>query len=205
MSSDPAPRPARRLWRGRIAVLSRWLHIYTSVLGLAAVLFFSLTGLTLNHPDWSFGFSPRESTHKGTVDAALLSGTPDQLRIAEYLRKTHGLRGTVEEFRTDEQECSISFKGPGYSADVFVNRGNGTYEVSELSEGPVAWLNDLHKGRHTGGAWSVVIDVSAVLLIIISLSGLILLLYIKRRRRTGLFTALAGGALLVAVAWWWIA
>ena len=29
----------------------RWLHIYLSMFGLAAVLFFSVTGITLNHPN----------------------------------------------------------------------------------------------------------------------------------------------------------
>ena len=30
----------------------RWIHIYLSMFGLAAVLFFGVTGLTLNHPEW---------------------------------------------------------------------------------------------------------------------------------------------------------
>ena len=39
----------------RFAKLMRWLHIYLSMFGLAVVLFFSVTGITLNHPDWFFG------------------------------------------------------------------------------------------------------------------------------------------------------
>jgi len=34
--------------------------------------------------------------------------------------------------------------------------------------------NDLHKGRDTGKTWSILIDVSAVLMTLISLTGLIL-------------------------------
>ena len=59
-------------------------------------------------------------------------------------------------------------------------------------------INDLHKGRDTGRAWSAVIDASAIGLIVISASGLALLFYIKRRRARGLLTALVGAALLVA-------
>ena len=58
----------------------------------------------------------------------------------------------------------------------------GHYRLTESSHGLVAVLNDLHKGRDTGTAWSVVIDVSAVLMTFISLTGLVLLLYLKRRR-----------------------
>src|SRR4051794_2876788 len=48
-----------RSWRRRVSIrfaaLMLWLHIYLSMFGLAAVLFFSITGLTLNHPDWFAG------------------------------------------------------------------------------------------------------------------------------------------------------
>ncbi len=43
--------PIRRRLAVRTAAVMRWLHIYVSLFGLAAVLFFSVTGLTLNHPD----------------------------------------------------------------------------------------------------------------------------------------------------------
>ena len=60
-------------------------------------------------------------------------------------------------------------------------------------------INDLHKGRDTGAAWSIVIDVSAVLMILASLTGLILLFYIKRRRTSGLVTAIVGTVVVVVI------
>jgi hypothetical protein len=53
-----------------LAKWSRWLHIYLSMLSLGAILFFSLTGFTLNHPDWFF----RESTsrYSGNLDKSWL-------------------------------------------------------------------------------------------------------------------------------------
>jgi hypothetical protein len=53
-------------------------------------------------------------------------------------------------------------------------------------------MNDLHKGRDTGTAWSWVIDVSAIFLVLISLSGLILLLFIKKKRISGIILAIIG-------------
>ena len=55
----------RRKLAIRFARLMRWLHIYLSMLGLAAVLFFSVTGITLNHPDWVFGQVERSARPKG--------------------------------------------------------------------------------------------------------------------------------------------
>ena len=51
----------------------RWLHIYLSMFGLAAVFFFSATGITLNHPDWTFGQMERKRESKGQVDLHWLS------------------------------------------------------------------------------------------------------------------------------------
>ena len=39
----------RLAWRRRVAKATRWLHIYGSMLSLALVLFFAITGITLNH------------------------------------------------------------------------------------------------------------------------------------------------------------
>ena len=65
-------RPFRRRLAIRFAKLMRWLHIYLSMFGLAAVLFFSATGITLNHPDWFFGEARRSVQAQGTIDPKLL-------------------------------------------------------------------------------------------------------------------------------------
>jgi hypothetical protein len=67
----------------------------------------------------------------------------------------------------------------------------------------VGLINDLHKGRDTGPAWSLFIDVSAILLALVSLTGMILLLFLKRRRSSGLVIAALGLVLawLVYIIW----
>ena len=182
-------------------MLMRWLHIYISMLGLGALLFFSLTGLTLNHPDWMFGGVRKTQQAKGQLNTNWLAAGADEkavdkLAVVEELRRSHGLRGLVDDFRVEDAECSIVFKGPGSSADVVIDRRTGSYRVTTASEGLVAVMNDLHKGRHTGSAWSVVIDMSAVVLSLVAVSGIWLLLYVKRRRASGLWMGLAGVLLL---------
>jgi hypothetical protein len=207
-------RTGRRKLAVRFAAAMRWLHIYLSMFGLAAVLFFSVTGITLNHPHW-FGASAEWSTEaEGRVDVRWVKpvsaapGDPadaaaqvSRLEVVEYLRKTHGVRGALATFTADDRECVVTFKGPGYSADAFIDRETGRYRLSETRRGVVAVINDLHKGRDSGQAWSVLIDLSAVLLTLASLSGLVLLFYIKRRRVPGLFTALVGTVAVAAAAY----
>ena len=116
----------------------------------------------------------------------------DRLEIVEYLRRTHGVRGAMVDFRVDERECLVTFKAPAYSADAFIERPDGRYQLTQTTHGVVAFLNDLHKGRDSGPVWSILIDVSAVLLTIISITGTLLLLTLKRRRRAGLIVGLVG-------------
>jgi hypothetical protein len=197
------------------------------MLSLALVLFFSVTGITLNHPDWFFANTERRVQEKGKIEPKWLSpdprataanpaaapvtapGDPDaqpdpsrgvaKLEIVEHLRSTHNIRAALADFRAEESECLVTFKGPGYAADAFIDRRTGNYDITQTFHGIVAILNDLHKGRDTGPAWSAVIDVSAVFMTVISLSGLILLLYLKLRRVPGLAVGVVGAVAAIVI------
>ena len=202
---EHAPPSGRRHFRAKLAVVTRWVHLYASMIGLAALFFFSLTGLTLNHADWTFGCAPREADLEGDLDQGWMrSGQPEvaRLEIAEALRARHGLRGTVEDFQVQDDQCSVSFKAPGSSAEATIDRATGHYQLHTVSEGWISVANDLHKGSHSGRAWSWVIDVSAVLLALVSATGLVLVFYVRRRRVAGLLWALAGLAAVVVIALW---
>ncbi len=188
--------------RKRTATFSRWLHIYLSMLSFLIVLFFSITGLTLNHAEW-FDGKQVEKKITGNLPIAWVK-TPDtglirKLEIVELLRKKYSIKGSMSEFLIQPDQCAISFKGPGYSADAFVSRKDGSLHVTELRLGLVAVLNDLHKGRDSGSAWSWVIDVSAGFLTLVSLSGLTMIFFMKKKRQAGLLLGLLGGIICLAI------
>ncbi len=208
----------KRGWYAKSAAAFRWVHIYISMLGFTTLMFFAFTGITLNHPTW---FGAAEQTVRdiqGTISKDIInvrsvevsptdvgdneasSITVDRLGIAEWLRSEHKLRGRVTEFNVDEYECMLVFKSPGYAADIFLDHTNGQYMLTETSTGIMAVLNDLHKGRDSGPEWSLVIDISAVVTMLLSASGFGLLLYLRRRRISGILTAVVGTIALVA-AW----
>lgn len=191
-AAPPRPHHWKIVWKKRLAVAARWLHIYLSMVSFAVLLFFAVTGLTLNHADW-FAGQQQTVQRRGSLDLKLLKPEVDKLRIVEHLRSADGVKGAMSDFREDDSQVGVSFKGPGYSADIVVDRETGNYDVTELRMGSVAILNDLHKGRDSGKGWSWLIDVSAVLLTLISLTGLIILFFLARRRVSGL-VVLATGA-----------
>lgn len=213
MSSEKIPARGRT-WKARVAAVSRWLHVYLSMMGLFVLLFFSVTGITLNHPTWLGAGLETTRQEEGKLERAWVAAPEDppseepegdgadsvaKLEVVEHLRKAHGLRGAVASLTADETECAVTFKGPGYSADVFIDRETGGYQLTETSHGLVAVMNDLHKGRDSGRAWSLLIDVSAGVLVLASLSGLVLLFYLKRRRTPGLIVGLVGTAAFFAM------
>lgn len=179
-----------------IAKLSRWLHIYLSMASFAIVLFFSFTGLTLNHPNWLGGDKQIEEKYKGKLNVKWVNQADTnkiaKLEIVEFIREKYKIKGAVSEFRIEDYDVTVTFKGPAYSCDAFIDRESGNYEITEIKMGVIALWNDLHKGRDSGKGWAWVIDVSAIFLIIVSLTGLILLLFIKKKRVAGLATAILG-------------
>ena len=190
----------------RLAKYSRWLHIYVSMASFVIVFFFAITGWTLNHPGL-FAGRPRTTRATGSLDAKLTdtgAADPAQSEIIAALRREQHVGGALSDFRVDEDQLSIAFKGPGYMADAIVDRRTGKYELNESRLGWVAIANDLHKGRDTGGPWKLLIDVSAGLLTFLSLTGLVLLYFIHKHRVAGFLLLLAGGALTGLIFWGWV-
>lgn len=194
----------------RIAKWSRWLHIYLSMVSFAVVLFFSVTGITLNHPTWFGGSTEVVREDRGTLSldwvkiadessSQVDSTSVARLEVVEHLRRVNGVRGALSEFAIDDYQVLVTFRAPAYAADIFVDRETGEYELVETSFGLIALLNDLHKGRDSGKGWSWLIDLSAGLMTLVSLTGLFLIFYVRRHRTPGLCMALVGAAIVVAL------
>ncbi len=191
----------RKLLYRKSAAAFRWLHIYLSMLGFGAIMFFAATGITLNHPTWFGGSALQVEDISDKFPSDWLRDERTDLEIAEALREKHQLHGKVTEFHEDELEYMLVYKSPAYAADVFIDRESGDYTVTITSANLIAALNDLHKGRDTSPTWKAIgIDGAALLMILFSLSGFALLFYIKRRRLSGVVTSVIG-TLILGLVW----
>jgi hypothetical protein len=192
-------RAGNGFWNKQWAAWSRWLHLYLSMISFAILFFFAVTGLTLNHTEWFEG-QQKSVTKKGKLETAWVNASDtskiDKLKVVEYFRSNLQVRGSLSDFIIDEAQCTVAFSGPGYSADIFIERVSGKYDITETYSGFVAVINDLHKGRDSGVVWKWLIDISAVLMILVSVTGLMMLIFLKKRRMAGFLTGLAG--LLIA-------
>ena len=176
-----AGQPARAWW---LKTLYRW-HWISSAIALVGMLLFAATGLTLNHAS-QIEAHPVVVDRKAQLPAALLAAhapaagdrkhdgplTPD---LADWVASALqvDVHGRSAEWSADE--IYVAMPRPGGDAWVRLDRASGEAELEDTSRGWVSYLNDLHKGRNAGTAWSWFIDAFAAACLIFSVTGLFIL------------------------------
>ena len=176
---------------------SRAIHIYISMLGLLSVIFFSVTGIMLNHEEW-FGFAEPHIVKKEGVVPEAMAKAPDKLVIVEKLRKDFGATGALDSFETEDDHLTLSFKSPGRHTDATIQRADGHAEVALESHGFSGRFVDLHRGTDAGPAWRFFIDATAVVLLITCGTGLLLWCLVPKWRPIGI-TAMAVCGVVCAI------
>jgi len=183
-----------------IRVVSHWgllLHIYVSMAGFTLVLLFAITGLTLNHQDFGFG-EPKIETASIDIPADIVDQASAE-SMGKYLRSTLAIRSPLTDYRDDPAQIQATFAAPGHRTLVTIDRAERKAEVEKETRGLLGRLDDLHKGFDSGRTWYWIIDISAILRTISSLTGMVTLLALRARRRTGFIVGGLGVAMVLAI------
>lgn len=188
--------------------LARMLHGYLSAFAFLALMFFSVTGLTLNHPEWLAG-QPAEKVRKihlpkAELAAALKAPQPERALAAAASRQAP-VAGRYQSGEILDGEALLRMEGPGGVTDITVTTATGEGEVSTRPASAIALLNDLHKGKAAGKAWAWVIDLSAVLFILLSVLGYVLFFSLRFRLKTSLVLTGVSLVLLLGAFWLFVA
>ena len=184
----------------KVQLWARRLHIYVSMALLLVVLFFSITGITLNRPQLYVSDAPKVDRNILSIPGrffVLEQGkfSVDKTPLLNYLATEGKLSGKpsamqmfseVEEGELVEGELSLDYKGPGYNSTVFIDMVTQEAEIEITHYGAIAVLNDLHKGRNSGEVWAWLIDISALLMVFFVLTGVCLLVPKKKSFSLGL-------------------
>lgn len=167
---------------------ARIIHVYVSMALLLLMLFFAITGITLNHPNW-FSVSDQEPVREQVAIPEYLQPIDSQdaqwrLAAGHWLKSEWSMDITTAE--VDEDEISLVSKGPGTYRSVTLDLLDGQAYVETLEYGVIAVFNDLHKGRNTGTVWLWILDICSILIILFSLTGAYLLFPQTRRLKKSL-------------------
>jgi hypothetical protein len=178
VSTAPANSNRRAFWMRQ---LRQW-HWVSAALSLLGTLLFAATGITLNHAS-SIEARPEVRLHERVLPEALLSeiqktpapSSPLPAAVTAWLAAELTIGATPAPAEWSEDEIYLALPRPGGDAWVSIDRQSGVVQHEITDRGWVSYLNDLHKGRNTGAAWSLFIDAFAVACIVFCVTGLLLL------------------------------
>jgi hypothetical protein len=180
-------------------------HWISAAVCFAALVLFTVTGITLNHAS-AIGATPEIRSGDATAPASVLrslaaggaeDGVPQP--VADWIRDEFGIRSGNATGEWSEEELYVSAPGPGSDAWVSIDRISGAVKFETTDRGWLAYFNDLHKGRNTGVVWMVFIDVVAAACLFFAITGLVLL-WIQARQRKSTWPLVTGGTgLLIAL------
>lgn len=178
---DRPSHPLRRAYW--LKTLHQW-HWISSALCLLGMLLFAITGLTLNnasHIESKAQITTRqarlpEELAAQTHTASKMPGnTVLPTRVNQWLAAELGVDTQGKKVEWSNSEAYLSLPRPGGDAWLSIDISSGEIEYERTDRGWISYLNDLHKGRHTGAVWSWFLDIFAIACLIFSLTGLVLL------------------------------
>lgn len=203
--SDPTsaiPKKKKRKLKTTLVKQFYVWHWVSSAVCLSALLLFAVTGITLNNAD-SIKSKPIVSELTGAVPNALISSleadsTTLDTKLVNYLgnKLDSEIAGKLPQWEDDE--IYLSHDSPGKNEWLSIDRETGEYIYEKTNRGSISFINDLHKGRNTGGVWGWFMDIFSVACVIFTLTGLGLL-WVHSRRRPSTWPIVALGVLLPVI------
>lgn len=191
--SAAAPPPSHTGNRRRaywLKTLHEW-HWVSSAMCLIGMILFSVTGFTLNHAG-QIEAKPAITSRHAKIETPLQAQLETRMAAVKTDKAGRGraplpteLQAWVQRrFEVDtsgrdaewsDGEIYLSLPRPGGDAWLRINLTDGDAEYERTDRGWLSYLNDLHKGRNTGVAWSWFIDIFAGAALVFSITGLFIL------------------------------
>lgn len=181
--------------------LRQW-HWMSSALVLFTMMLYGISGFTLNHAQLFLGESKMEyralelpEEIKTSLQEFDPSAHQPPRALLQWLGKTLDLHIERPRGRWNRGEYEMMVPRFYGSAGIKINPNRGTVSYGEASGNPIAFINDMHKGKKFGGLWQLYIDAFAIAVVIFAITGLLLLRrHMNPKSRAGWFMGL--GALV---------
>ena len=172
---------------------ARHVHAWLSAFAFLSLIFFAGTGLFLNNTDW-FASEPEEVSLQINIPADVLAQAnalenPAPL-LLEAIRKQslpQVLSGAFKSSDLIDGELDMRLEGAKGHTDITVALDTGRAEITVKPESVLDTLKNLHKGKNVGTVWKLVIDISAILILILSIAGYLLFFSLRKRKAISLW------------------
>ncbi|OAI43356.1 hypothetical protein AYO42_01810 [Rhizomicrobium sp. SCGC AG-212-E05] len=182
--------------------LCRAWHGYLSAVAFVWLLFFSVTGILLNHPTWLRDDKPATVSRQFRLQPKELASVTTQTEpgpaLVQAMRGRLGLKGQVDSSAVAGQLLFVRMRGASGSSELQLDLQSGQGSAA-IESFPVPTLfKELHRGEKAGAVWRAMIDIAGFALVVTSLLGLMIYLSLRFRLHTALFLMAGGLAAMAA-------
>ena len=183
------------------------MHIYSAMPVLLLMIFFAVTGLYLNHPEFDAGdVTNQKQTLTLPKQLSALPNWPEyyaqhSLLLLHWLDSEHNIRGVDFDIEWDDFDSLLilNLAGPNGSTVVEVLLEDREVLVDERQLSLLAMLNNVHRAKHVSGLWRLVSDLSAVCMLLFCFSGFWLVIMNKFERRNANIALVFGSSFFVLI------
>ena len=192
----------KRFNKGAFYRTCRMLHGYLSAAAFLLLMFFAASGLLLNHPGW-FGADRQDAEpiivalDFDALQSARSSETPERA-FEELVRDATRVQGQLKDASISDSDAMLRFAGVKGGTDIFIDFELAEAEVETSKANLTSIIHDLHRGKDAGKVWKFMIDITAILILLMSVIGLIL--FFSLRFRLGNAMRIMGATMVLFVA-----
>jgi len=199
MTGTPSRKPRSAAAIAFYTQCRHW-HGYLSAFAFLALIFFSASGIVLNHPDWLGEDTGTPQTVAATLPADAVAAARQAKAAGPALAALAAAHmpivGAYSSADIDSGQAFLRFEGVKGASDVTIDLRSAEATARVHRADMLTVMDDLHRGKNVGKVWQWVIDLSGAVFLLLSLVGYVLFFTLRFRLRVALtLTALSLGTL----------
>ena len=171
-----------------VHAITRQLHLFSGLILAVAVLFYTVSGVTLVYAKWM----PRESAKTFTTRVAIpASAATDDGALRAFVAKSVAAKGRTEGLVSVKPNgLRQRWVWPAGSAEAEVPAGRDSLTITRTRFGPIRTLRMFHvlvgaRGGIGYFAWSMLLDVVSLATLLFAVTGFLLWYRTTKDRRLG--------------------
>jgi hypothetical protein len=184
---------------------NRKFHIYIGLFLLLFILFFSLSGLILNHSQWRFASFWKERKETEIITPVTIPVTLDRTALLQDFMKQLNISGEISNVKLTSVSISFRVVKPGINQDILVDFKTGIsvrkvmvfnwwgkMRILHTFNGSDKMNPEVQPNWHITQIWRLTMDVIAIGLIFLCTSSWIMWYKIRKSYSYGLIVLTLG-------------
>jgi uncharacterized protein len=186
---------------------NRKFHIYIGLFLIFSILFFSFSGLILNHGRWEFTSFWKERKETKTEMQIAIPANRDSVSLIQYFKKQLNIAGEISNVKLTSERMNFRVVKPGEVSEINIDFRSSTCVSNVIKFNWWGKIRTLHtfngsdKNRPAirpnwiiTNVWRLVMDTTAIGLIILCITGWIMWFGVRKKFPAGLLILALGFA-----------